>query len=76
MANSAFPTGFGQPTFADSTAMASVWSTSEPTALRDSSLEPNDRLVSPSHARKELWAVLIALAGFWLIVAWTLQSVL
>jgi hypothetical protein len=74
MIDSVLPTGFGNSAFNDSTAGASVGSTREPTALLDSDPDRHERLALPPDARQQLWVVLIALASFWLVLTWTLQS--
>jgi hypothetical protein len=68
MIDSVFPTGFGNSAFSDSTVGASVAS-----AL-DSDSERHEPLALPPDARQQLWVVLIALASFWLVLTWTLQS--
>jgi hypothetical protein len=74
MIDSVFPTGFGNSVFSDSIAGASVASGREPTALLDSDPECHEPLALPPDARQQLWVVLIALASFWLVVTWTVQS--
>ena len=74
MIDSVFPTEFGNSALSDSTWEASVRSAREPTALLDSDPERHERLALPPDARQQLWVVLIALASFWLVVTWTVQS--
>jgi hypothetical protein len=74
MIDSVFPTGFGNSAFNDSTAGASVGSGREPTALLESDPEREEPLALPPDSRQQLWVALIALAGFWLVLTWTLKS--
>jgi hypothetical protein len=74
MIDSVFPTGFDNSAFADSTAVSSGVPAREPAALLDSEPERHEPLTLPPDARQQLWVVLIALASFWFVVAWTVQG--
>jgi hypothetical protein len=74
MMDSVFLTGFGNSAFSDLTVGASTGSAREPTALLESDPERDERLALPPDARRQLWVVLTALACFWLVVTWTVQS--